>query len=253
MSDYTNIAFFINKLFPSISTGFPLEQGCPPNEIYPSLITKYAETTNNEFKPENLSVQSNDGWETVSVTFDHGGKSIKFKIEEVNNSDWISTYYMKCMTEFASEHLPGNWVEFFGEDWCTTLYIPKESTEEFNKIRSKELTFGIDEIVETCRKGDPNYELAEILAMSDENINSPDSHGDLALNVAITTGMTDKLWILSEQGSPCLNPHAKDKNGKSSFDIASKLEMNDVIEQLNDMAETYEWWLEQEAKRQSRA
>jgi len=243
----TELAFFIQDLFPGRTTGYLLEQGIPPDEFYPSLIESYAEITGKEFEPGDLVVSSNDDWQTADVSFVHNTEAISFKIDSVENSDWVSSEFGSAMAAFAETHLAGTWVEFTGEDWCTALYIPKAAKEDFTNLRRDVLKVDLDKVVEICREGDPHYHLTEILFDIDD-INKTDSRGELALNAAIKAGKTDILWKLSEQGRPCLNPHAKNADGKTSFDIANELGLEEVWDTLNDYADTWKWWCEQQKK-----
>ncbi len=185
------------------------------------------------------------------MSFVNKGQPTSFKIEGVDDSDWVSTFFGSAMSDFAKKNLPGTWIEFIGEDWCTALYIPEDAIDDFKQLQKDLMKVDMDTIVDICREGDPNYLLAEFLATGVENINISNSQGELALNVAIKSGNTSILWVLSEQGRPCLNPHAKDGSGKSAFDIANELGLEDVIDGLKDFAEDYESWLETKQNNQS--
>ena len=235
----TDLAFLIKNLFPTQARGYFLDQGSPPSEYYPSLIWSYAETTGGDFYPKNLKVYSDDNWETASVSFINKGKSISFKIESVNNSDWVSPCFGSAMTKFAKKYLSGTWFEFIGEDWCTTLYIPKTAVKDFKRVESS--MFSQDKLVELCREKKFRWEVFESVIKS-PNINSVDSKGELPLNVVVERGNIELIDLLGEMGRPCLDPRVKNSRGISALDIAKQMDREDIVKILEDNVETYEWW-----------
>jgi len=226
VNNFTDLAFLVEGLFPNQARGYFLEQGSPPSEYYPALIWKYAETTGNEFFPEKLKVYSDDDWESASVSFINKGVSVSFKIEGVDNSDWVSPFFGDTITAFAKEFLSGTWLEFIGEDWCTALYIPKEAVKDFKKIEST--LFSQDKLVELCRKKKFRWELFDAVIKSPD-INAVDSKGELPINVVVERGNLELIDLFGEMGRPCLDPRVKNSRKISALDIAKQMGREDIV------------------------
>ncbi|WP_448680761.1 hypothetical protein [Pseudomonas nicosulfuronedens] len=132
-------SFYIPGFFPGRSARHTCELGESPSGAYPQLLNLYAAMTAGEFSPQNVSADSDDDWESLWLAFESNGKRHRFRVLEVENSDWFSSQFVSGLNRFAARAgLCGRWVNFYdGDDSCSSLYVPAPAARRFQALKRK--------------------------------------------------------------------------------------------------------------------
>lgn len=132
-------SFYISSLLPGRSARHNCELGEAPSCAYPQLLTLYAAATESEFSPQNANADSDDDWESLWLSFESNGIRHRFRVSEVEDSDWFTSQFVAGLNRFAARvGLSGRWVDFYdGDDSCTSLYVPTQAVRRFKALRRK--------------------------------------------------------------------------------------------------------------------
>jgi hypothetical protein len=129
--------YIVDVLFPQRTVSHAIEQGEAPSDIYPNMLERYALVSNGEFRPENIEVDSDDGWESAELAFDFRGERHKFVVRNINDSDYFSPAFVPALNRFAKRvDILGRWVAFYnGDDSCSSIYVPVTAYIHFRKLK----------------------------------------------------------------------------------------------------------------------
>jgi hypothetical protein len=132
-------SFYLQTLFAHRTVSHNEEQGEDPIGAYPRLLLAYAEASGGSFAPSNIETDSDDGWDSLTLGFQHAGKKQRIKVNGVEDSDWFTGDFVKALNRFAKRaNLPGRWVDFHnGDDACTSIYVPEAAQARFKALRKK--------------------------------------------------------------------------------------------------------------------
>ncbi len=132
-------SFYMQTLFPHRTASHTEEQGEAPSGAYPRLLVAYAEASGGAFEPQDIEADSDDGWESLTLMFHHGGKKQRIKVNGVEDSDWFTPDFVKALNRFAKRAgLPGRWVDFHnGDDACTSIHVPEAAQARFKALKKK--------------------------------------------------------------------------------------------------------------------
>lgn len=131
--------FYLHTLFPARTVSHTEELGEAPASAYPRLLEAYAEATAGEFAPESIEADSEDDWDSLLLLFRHGGKKQRFKVSDVEDSDWFTATFVQALNRYAKRQgLSGRWVDFHnGDDNCTAIYVPEAAHARFKSLKTK--------------------------------------------------------------------------------------------------------------------
>lgn len=110
---YTEACLHLQALFPRRTAAHTQELGEAPQGAYPRLLAGYAVASGGDFVPLSIEADYDDGWDTLTLEFQLGGKAQRFKVSGVADSDWFTADFLKALNRFARRAgLPGRWVDF---------------------------------------------------------------------------------------------------------------------------------------------
>lgn len=147
---YPEACLHLQTLFAQRTVAHTQELGEAPRGAYPRLLAKYAGASGGDFAPQGIEADSDDGWDTLTLEFTLGGKVQGFKVSGVADSDWFTADFVKALNRFAKRAgLPGRWVDFHGDDACTSIYVPEAAHTRFKALKKKYSAATGDETVMT--------------------------------------------------------------------------------------------------------
>jgi len=147
---YPEACLHLQSLFPRRTAAHTQELGEAPLGAYPRLLAGYAVASGGDFAPQGIEADSDDGWDTLTLEFMLGGKAQRFKVSGVADSDWFTADFVKALNRFAKRAgLPGRWVDFHGNDACTSIYVPEAAHTRFKALKRKYSAATGDETVMT--------------------------------------------------------------------------------------------------------
>lgn len=110
------------------------EMGTSPSEYLPSLIRDYLDLLSADTWRVS-SVKSNDGWETAQVDLCHSnGDAYRFKLDEVNDSDWVPADLAPKMQFFSAEKADQTLMTFYSDDPYVIVRLPHDAAKELDAI-----------------------------------------------------------------------------------------------------------------------
>ena len=132
-------SFYLQTLFPHRTASHAEELGEAPGGAYPRLLAAYAQASGGAFDPQSIEADSDDGWDSLTLEFRHAGRKQRFKVGDVEDSDWFAPAFVKALNRFAKRAgLPGRWVDFHnGDDACTSIYVPEAAQARFKALKKK--------------------------------------------------------------------------------------------------------------------
>ncbi len=132
-------SFYLQALFAHRTVSHTEEQGEAPIGAYPRLLLAYAEASGGVFEPSHVEANSEDGWDSLTLTFRHADKKQRIKVSGVEHSDWFSDDFVKALNRFAKRaNFLGRWVDFHnGDNACTSIYVPEAAHTRFKALRKK--------------------------------------------------------------------------------------------------------------------
>ena len=111
------------------------EQGCPPGEFLPGVLSGYLEQiTEREFDLN--SVVSEDDWKTARAIISCDGEDIELKIDYVNDSDWVPPELAGQMKNFSKKYCEKLLYTLYGEDPFVVLYLSENAISALDSIRN---------------------------------------------------------------------------------------------------------------------
>lgn len=135
---YPEACQHLQALFAHRMAAHTQELGESPQGAYPRLLADYAVASGGDFAPLDIEADSDDGWDTLTLEFKLGDKAQRFKVSGVADSDWFTADFVKALNRFAKRAgLPGRWVDFHGDDACTSIYVPEAAHTRFKALKKK--------------------------------------------------------------------------------------------------------------------